>query len=497
MDSFWAMMKRGYNGTFHRMRPAHRNATSTSLPVATMSEQATWRLDAHDGPRTDWGTASLHGLGGRPEESRRPSRGRHLMVAVAALHKDRTSGSFIDNTRLPIHRWFRYSAGFSGAWAMNLIADEAHDRELRVLDPFAGSGTTLIAAEQCDVESTGIDPHRFVARVAQAKLAYRSSPNDYLLMAREVLGRARRLSPSIDHYAPLIRRCYTDEALAQLDCLRTSIDHLDDGSEAARLVWLTLVSVLRSTSHVGTANWQYLLPSRHKARVLVPFLAYERMMGTIFEDMASVNLSGPRATYNLDDARLCESLPSDSFDLVITSPPYPNNYDYADATRLELMFFGEIEGWGDLQTSIRRHLLRSCTQHVPDKSVDLQDVLSKVELAPIRGSIQQVCSELGEIRLTRGGKKTYHNMIACYFLDLSRVWIALRRVCRSPSTVCFVVGDSAPYGVYVPVMEWLGNLAVAAGFRSFRFEKTRDRNIKWKNRKHRVPLCEGRLWVDG
>jgi hypothetical protein len=29
------------------------------------------------------------------------------------------------------------------------------------------------------------------------------------------------------------------------------------------------------------------------------------------------------------------------------------------------------------------------------------------------------------------------------------------------------------------------------------FEKTRDRNIKWKNRKHRVPLCEGRLWVEG
>lgn len=88
-------------------------------------------------------------------------------------------------------------------------------------------------------------------------------------------------------------------------------------------------------------------------------------------------------------------------------------------------------------------------------------------------------------------------MIACYFLDMARVWIALRRVCKSPVTVCFMIGDSAPYGVYIPVIEWMGLLAQAAGFESFNFEKVRDRNVKWKNRKHRVPLCEGCLWVYG
>jgi len=88
-------------------------------------------------------------------------------------------------------------------------------------------------------------------------------------------------------------------------------------------------------------------------------------------------------------------------------------------------------------------------------------------------------------------------MVACYFADLARVWKALRRVCRRPARACFVVGDSAPYGVHVPVAEWLGRLALEAGFTAYEFEKTRDRNVKWKNRKHRVPLCEGRLWVQG
>jgi hypothetical protein len=100
-------------------------------------------------------------------------------------------------------------------------------------------------------------------------------------------------------------------------------------------------------------------------------------------------------------------------------------------------------------------------------------------------------------RAHHGGKKNYHTMVAAYFLDMARVWRQLRRVTAPSGRACFVVGDSAPYGIYVPVDRWLGELAVAAGFRSARFEKTRDRNVKWKNRKHRVPLHEGRLWVEG
>jgi hypothetical protein len=157
----------------------------------------------------------------------------------------------------------------------------------------------------------------------------------------------------------------------------------------------------------------------------------------------------------------------------------------------------EISGWGDLQESVRKYLVRSCSQHVPEKSVDLHAVLQSPELSPIRTEITQVCDELATVRESKGGRKTYHLMIACYFRDLAQTWKALRSVCTSPSKICFVIGDSAPYGVYVPVIPWLATLALAAGFKSYTFEKTRDRNIKWKNRKHRVPLQEGHLWIEG
>jgi len=411
---------------------------------------------------------------------------------------DAASSTFVGNMRLPVHRWIRFSAGFSGAWAHETIAHSSTNGDTRVFDPFAGSGTTLIAAENAGVASYGVEAHPFIFRLARAKLARRSNADAFRAMAKRVRVEARNFTPQIDCFPKLIRDCYSDDVLTDLDCLRLAVDSVDDGSDASQLVWLTLVGILRRCSHAGTAQWQYVLPKKSKKSPSHPFQAFDEMAGLMHADMTEWILtdSAP-STLLQSDARNCAGVPDRFATLVLTSPPYPNNYDYADATRLEMCFLQEIKGWGDLQSTVRQHLVRSCTQHVPEKSVDVHAILSDSLLDPIRAEISSVSEQLGRIRMTKGGKKTYHLMVACYFHDLARVWFALRRVCDSPSRVCFVVGDSAPYGIYVPVMDWLGRLAVAAGFKSFKFDRTRDRNIKWKNRKHRVPLCEGRLWVEG
>ncbi|MDP2806780.1 MAG: DNA modification methylase, partial [bacterium] len=184
-------------------------------------------------------------------------------------------------------------------------------------------------------------------------------------------------------------------------------------------------------------------------------------------------------------------------DLVITSPPYANNYDYADATRLEMTFWGDINGWCDLQEYVRKHLVRACTQHVSKLGSEIENILSDYQLKPIHTELTEVYEKLKLERLKHGGKKNYHLMIAAYFKDLAEVFHSLRSVTNKNCLMCFVIGDSAPYGIYVPVDKWLGELAVSAGFDSYTFEKLRDRNVKWKNRKHTVPLQEGRLWIKG
>lgn len=421
-----------------------------------------------------------------------------LLFEVDRIVVDREAASttFLDNMKLPVHRWMRYSAGYSAAWAESVIR-EAGART--VLDPFVGSGTTMLAAQDSGAKGYGIEAHPFVARIARGKLHRYGNPAAFENFAAAVRKTALGFAGKTDGYPSLIEKCYDPDVLRQLDALRRAVEEANDGTWQAELTWLVLASLLRKVSHANTAQWQYVLPSKVKAKVIPPMKAFDDTVSMFAHDMRLVQWHerGPNPELIEGDARTCAQVPDGKIDLVLTSPPYPNNYDYADSTRLEMSFFKEITGWGDLQDVVRRHLVRSCSQHTPEKKINLATVLEDPVLGPILDELVPVCKQLSEIRLTKGGKKTYHLMVACYFQDLAHVWHSLRRVCGSPSRVCFVIGDSAPYGIYVPVIQWFEKLALSAGFEKVSFKQTRERNIKWKNRKHRVPLCEGRFWAEG
>jgi DNA methylase len=426
---------------------------------------------------------------------------QYSLVSESAIRSAR-SGTFADNKKLPIHRWFKYSAGFSAEWAESVIREHQGIAPVSVLDPFAGSGTTMIAAEKAGANAVGYESHPFIARVAKAKLMWHAvDPQQLRKEASGLLSRAARRNGAISLAPPpLLIKCYTDGALAQLTAIRDEFLHSPPADVATReLLWLAITAILRPCSHVGTAQWQYILPNKKKAKTLAPETALVSKISEILLDIAHAREMGYRsaATVLSQDARQESMIPCASIDLVVTSPPYPNNYDYADATRLEMTFWGEIESWGDLQGAVRRHIVRSCSQHSAAEKLQLENLLSLDEVAPIADELATACRTLETVRLTKGGKKTYHTMVAAYFADLSNVFRSLRPVCKAGARLCFVIGDSAPYGVHVPAEEWLGKLAMHAGFLSHTFEKLRDRNVKWKNRKHRVPLQEGRLWIEG
>jgi len=412
------------------------------------------------------------------------------------------SGTFTDNMKLPVHRWFRYSAGFSAEWVRSEISrfEEESGDEAKILDPFVGSGTTAFAACSLGNSSYGFDGHPFVARIAQAKNLWHLDEKEYLSACKAVIRKAKesRVLTKRHDENTLMGKCYDLDALTDLDKLRFAYESLQSDDDATwKLVWLNITSILRACSKAGTAQWQYVLPNKTKSKVLNAFDAFLGKAELMASDMEFAKSSGWCNTAHIFNQDTRVAIDSPKCNLLITSPPYPNNYDYADATRLEMMFWGEIDGWGDLKTAIRPTIMRSCSQHSAGDKIILDEILQEPLLAPIIKELEPITRELEEVRLTKGGKKTYHTMIAAYFLDLAKIWKNTRKVMNKDSRVCFVIGDSAPYGVYVPAERWLGELAIAAGFKSYEFEKLRDRNIKWKNRKHTVPLHEGRLWIEG
>ncbi len=409
------------------------------------------------------------------------------------------SGTFVDNMALPVHRWFRYSAGFAAQWVEQVLADWGIGRQHLVLDPFVGSGTVPVVCDMLGIPSLGVEAHPVVSRICKAKLLWTTSPERFAAWAVNVVRLAEKQTPRTVAYPPLIERSYDPDALAFLERLKSSWLRVQDRSPESELVWLALTAILRPTSKAGTAQWQYILPNKTKKKVIAPLLAFEQQIEIIKADLRWMQERASQCLAEIvaGDARTLANSTSREVNAVITSPPYANNYDYADALRFEMTFWGDVNGWGDIHNLVRKHLIVSSSQHSSRERLRLPDLLKSEAVAPIRSELTSAVDRLAEVRESHGGKKHYHTMVAAYCRDVGLVLQQLRRVCRPGSHMCWVIGDSAPYGVHCPIEKWIAELAIAAGFRSHRFDKLRDRNIKWKNRKHRVPLKEGLLWIEG
>jgi hypothetical protein len=422
----------------------------------------------------------------------------NLTASVPDLEVSR-SGTFVDNMALPVHRWFRYSAGFAAQWVEQVLRKWGIGRGHIVLDPFAGSGTVSIVCDTLGIKSIGVEAHPMVARIFKTKLLWTTPHERVGEFAAQVLRNSRSQKPKTSDYPALIQRSFHEDTLAVLDRLKASWLSLQDQSPEAQLVWLALTAILRSTSRVGTAQWQYILPNKTKKSITQPLLAFQQQIEILKSDIRWMQSRAPqsRAQIIAGDVRTLADFTAENVDAVITSPPYANNYDYADALRFEMTFWGDVKGWGDIHDAVRKHLIVSSSQHSSRERLKAEELLETEAVKPIRDELRLVVQKLASVRESHGGKKHYHTMIAAYCRDIAQSLQQLRRICRSGARMCWVIGDSAPYGVYCPIEKWIGELAVAAGFGGYRFDKLRDRNIKWKNRKHRVPLKEGLLWIEG
>ncbi len=420
------------------------------------------------------------------------------LFPVEESRKNKTSTTFISNMKLPVHGWFRYTAGFSAEWVRTVF--DSFPMATNILDPFVGSGTVLLEGQLNGKQTYGVEAHRLIHKIAEAKLLWTSDITSFREASDLLLRRTIKSKIKKREYPILLKKIYPLKALEELFQLKQALSEIGDevGEDNRKLLWFTITSILRVSSPAGTAQWQYVLPNRTKSRVIQPLSAFKKKVDDIICDMNQLQdkeLSLGESKLIKGDARTLDGVPDNSIDLVVTSPPYANNYDYADATRIELTFWHELDSWGALQSLVKPDIVRSCTQHVAHIKNEVDELFESPVLKPIKEDLFRQFRTLSEVRHRHGGKKNYHLMALAYFKDLADTFVALRRVCREESNICFVIGDSAPYSVYLPVDEWLGRLAVGAGFKEYGFEKTRDRNIKWKNRKHRVPLKEGRLWI--
>lgn len=418
-------------------------------------------------------------------------------------------GTFQDNLRTPIHRWFKYPAGFSYKLVETLIKEYDLGADSWLLDPFVGCGTTSVAAKRCGVNSIGIEAHPFVHWVARVKCFWEY---DMQKLHRDIQRLFTYLhympsfpgEESLSDFPELVRKCYSDSNLWVLKYIR---DHLDDhiyGTEENDFFRLALTNTLRMASKAGT-GWPYIAPSKYHEKNEQPALeVFRKTVRDMYQDLLDVLSSRIGTSVEthllLMDTRESYPIEPETVDLAITSPPYLNNYDYADRTRLEMYFFGWAKSWREITHRVRDKLIIAATTQIVRSRFPSNPLSSDIrDLDPnLYEELVSKIRQIERIRPQKGGKKSYDLMVAGYFNDMLLAIKQVYRVLKPSASFVLVLGDSAPYGVYIPTDEYLGRLAIALGFRHYHIRVLRERGGKWGHnpQRHKVMLREGILTLE-
>ena len=398
-------------------------------------------------------------------------------------------GSFKDSRKAPIHRWFAYPAGYSYKLVEGSMKRYGLDSESLIADPFLGSGTTTLAASHSGVQSVGTEAHPFVSWVAKTKCAVHDVES--LTYSRDALLDAIPCQDGdTDGYPDLIYRCFTPETLSML----TKIKHaVHDMTSNADFFKLALVSVLRQSSTAGT-GWPYIAPTKYasKSREVDAMKAFVAQCELMIRDVRDYPLNAQTDIITGDSREFSKHV--QDADLVVTSPPYLNNYDYADRTRFETYFLGIYSDWKGITKDVRDRLITAATTQI-NMGRDLEkSTMPTVERLSkrIHVSLIGAINKMSDMRYTKPGKKQYDYMTGCYFEDISKTLIQVQQAVKKGGHAVWVLGDSAPYGVYVPTDKIVGELGVAAGFKEYSIEVLRSRGGKWRNnpQRHNVALRE-------
>ncbi len=239
--------------------------------------------------------------------------------------------TFVPNKNLPVHRWFYYKEGFSRDLVQMLIDSF---RPSSVLDPFVGSGTTVLTAKENGIPSAGTDV------LPVALLASRVKTYDYdIEETKRWIEWAVKLKP--EPYStesvrdPLVRRVFLPKTLGKILWYREEIREEVDDRRVRGLLPLALMNASLKASFAFKDG--AVIKVRKKP---VPPIenTFRRELKKFKVDL-DVHPSGKADTVVLEaDAR---NLPFDdeTFDAVITSPPYMNKIEYTQMYRIEEELF--------------------------------------------------------------------------------------------------------------------------------------------------------------
>lgn len=385
-----------------------------------------------------------------------------------------------------VHDWYRFVLSFPPHLVRDYLSRFNIDTSKRVLDPFCGTGTTLVECKKLGIPSVGIEANPIACFASQVKMNWRVDPDGLLNHAHKIskLASRRLKEEGIDDTLdmPLFRtsrksipnlqtlsedtwKLLLRDSISPLPLHKTLVlleimkEHEDEHfSPHERLALAKAIVSGLSNLHFGPEVG--VGPLKSDSPVIPIWVNQVKAMVNDLRELQG-KADTEAIVYQADSRNLVKFLKPNWIDAVITSPPYPNEKDYTRTTRLESVLLGFIRNKQDLRL-LKRELVRSNTRGVYKADSDDLLVADHIEIQRIADAIEKRRIELGK---TSGFERLYARVTKLYFGGMSRHLSELRGILRPGAHLAYVVGDQASYlRVMIRTGQLLADIAQSLGY---------------------------------
>ncbi|MGB9753409.1 MAG: DNA modification methylase [Roseiflexus castenholzii] len=391
--------------------------------------------------------------------------------------------SFQANKTRPVYRWYKFKEAFSASLVEYLFSQYSIAQG-RILDPFAGSGTTLFVASSLGLDADGIEllPIGQEIIVTKQILDTEFTSEDFERLrywAKEKVWNMPEVRIALPELR-ITRGAYSEKTKEAIERYVGAVQQENSRVQAAlRFALLCVLESISFTRKDGQyLRWDYRSGRTQGKKIfdkgVVP--EFDRAIcdkiNEIMVDTAHVyqtsffpseKRQGKIRLFDGSCLRILPELPDGVYDAIMTSPPYCNRYDYTRTYALELALLGISEQG---LSQLRQEML-SCT--VENRAKDLLSInptwitaLSAVEEQEL---LQAVLNYL-EDQKTNGilNNNGIPRMVRGYFYEMACIIAECSRVLK-PNAMLFMINDNVRYaGASISVDMILSEIAEKLGF---------------------------------
>lgn len=363
-------------------------------------------------------------------------------------HGELFSLSLTNDTAPLTHGLHRFPAKFIPqvpAWALEQFASQG----TWVVDPFMGSGTTLVEALRFDVRAMGLDIDPLARLIASAKT--NPPPSDALVSHGAVVLEAARHRRIRELIVPMrgvqqFEHWYAREAWRRLQALREAILDVDCDERSRCFLMVIFSSILRWVSNADDQSMKTYVSGTNRKRPPEVFETFGRALRRAVHrvrEFEAARRGGAVARIPADGSATAFGLPDGTAHLIVTSPPYLDSVDYMYNFMLEYFWLGDILGVPDRATfnGLRRKYIGA---KLPEEADPLPAALVGVAgVEDMRGARRRAAET--------------------YFAKMDKHFAEAGRALRVGGRYVLVIGNSQTRSSILPVHDCLARLAAGRG----------------------------------